>query len=123
MRSGRQKATNAPVTLTPNHEPSFWLAAQLRSIITDMSSGETTHCGHLHAQSQQPGIVAVWRPRLIVCEDCQHQLTVTDIDDKSCDRCHQHFAHGLTTGAIRPHPTLIVLFGLCDACHAKEAAK
>lgn len=114
--------TRPGFTVTRHHEPTLWLKQRLQVLGADLDAGNVTHCGHLMDRGAAPGIIALWKPRLAVCRDCQHRLRPGAEADRTCDRCGHHDPAGVTLSAVRAGNTVVVL-GLCDTCQRKEAAK
>lgn len=90
-----------------HHELSFWL----RSRLVDMTQPLPT-CGHA-----EPMFASLWRPE-VACALCAPTLRAQGDDDFRCDRCGV-VEHPITLGAI-VFQGLLVSFGLCSSCAAKE---
>lgn len=111
------------ITVVPTHESSFWLQLKIRETVQNLTAGLTRDCGHLQHPKTQVGVVALCQPHLIVCQPCTPQLVPDELEDHTCDRCRTYSPEGLHTGAVKPHPMLVIVFGLCRSCQAKEAGQ
>lgn len=101
-------ATRLSGTHVDHHEPSFWL----RSRLVGLTCRPLPTCGH-----NNPTFAALWRPE-VVCALCAPTLRAQGEDDFRRDRCGV-VEHPITLGAVVFH-ALLVSFGLCSSCAAKE---
>lgn len=106
-------------TFVSNHEPSFWLRSRAEDLPTRGRSGQLRPCPHLWPGA--PGYAVLWAPDRIVCPACLPTVSVTGDADRTCDRCA--VVADLAPAMVAAGPALLVVFGLCAACIAREAGQ
>lgn len=116
----RTTAASTGMAYLEGHEPSLWLRGQISDVVTGVRTRQVSTCGHL--TSTRPGIVALWARDRVVCEDCAPELRLTGDADNTCDRCAVVVDKGTTIHAhvMAPLPCLLLVYGLCPACHRRE---
>lgn len=103
-----------------NHEPSHWMRSRVAEMGQRAVAGRVEFCPHLGVGS--PVMMALWRPDLAVCLACSPQLWSGmrgTPDDGTCDRCGASDPDGVYGGALLLGAVLLA-FGLCDGCAARE---
>jgi hypothetical protein len=101
------------------HECSLWLRTRLVGLATGLLSGELELCPHLRPDDL--GIAALWDSEFVACGRCSGRFfRLTGDDDKRCDRC------GIVDQVVHPSivvdSNMLVMLGLCPACHRRELA-
>lgn len=116
----RALAADGNGTFEAAHEPSFWLRARLADLRTRHLTSQFKACPHLRVGV--PAVVALWAPDRVVCVPrCARTLRLTGDADRTCDRCGT-VADRVHPEIAAPSPGLVVVFGLCPACHRREGA-
>ena len=108
-----------------NHEPSWWLRSQLDELVDGWAREGVRACRHLRL-GQGVGIAALYRPDLLTCPDrCAHLFKLDGPADFQCDRCHEQSdtLAGIVYDTDLDGMRLLVLFGLCVDCEAKELGR
>ncbi len=114
----RQLADNQKMTFRDHHEPSLWLRNAVLGILGDLASGRTHPCAHVAAGL---GFACLWRPNLVGCGQCfGAQARPQGEENFRCDRC------GIVSQPLQTcmvsSGKLLIMFGLCNACHSREAS-
>lgn len=105
--------------LVDHHEPTVWLRSIVSNLARRIDRGTLPSCGHPALAAG--GAVTVWAPNVIRCRDCLKGNSLAGTaEDYRCDRCDR--ITDVCTGCIAaPWPgPLMVLFGLCNDCLARE---
>lgn len=110
-------ATAAGMRPLWNHEPSWWLRCRLVDLTTRLSTGTLPTCGHLAI----PASVALW-DGVARCRGCMPSSRLIGDADRTCDRCG-HLCRGVIYPVVLALGAVVVSFGLCPACHDREAAR
>lgn len=113
----------ADFTTLVNHEPSAWLRSTLGTLDSGLRSGRVAIDPHL--RRGDVGLVGLWRRDEVFCHGCapaELALEHGSTEDRRCDRC------GAVRATVRPYvlnieSLLVVMFGLCDRCHRREAGR
>jgi hypothetical protein len=117
----RQALLASSLECLDNHEPSYWLRTTVREIGERVLAGRVEFCAHLGVGSSV--YMAAWRPDLAMCRECSPQLwdgLRGTSDDARCDRCGQVVADGRINGGLLVLGAVLLTFGLCDECAARE---
>ena len=110
-----------PMRSIDNHEPSWWLRSTVDELGQRVVAGQVDFCPHLGVGSSV--YMALWRPDIAVCRTCWPRLWSGmrgTPDDAQCDRCGGHDRHGKINGGLLVLGAVILTFGLCDDCAARE---
>jgi hypothetical protein len=108
-----------------NHEPSWWLRAQLDALPARWETSGVRACRHLRP-GQGVGITALYRPDLLTCPGrCADLFKLDGPADFQCDRCHgqSDTLAGVVYDTDFDGMQLLVMFGLCPSCEAKELGR
>lgn len=112
-------------TLT-GHEPSWWLRSRLDALPERWQAEGVHVCPHVR-RNAGVGITALHRPDTLTCPDrkCSEVFRLTGPADHECDRCHEHAdtLAGAVYDTTLDRMRLLVMFGLCPACEAKELSR
>jgi hypothetical protein len=107
--------------------PSKWLSGRITEIDSMYRDGGLAGCPHVVADAAEPGVVALWRPTLVVCrrDEClQHLFDGRGLGERrTCDLCGRLSVsvHPMTAA---PHGFLngdaLGLWGSCCDCADRE---
>ncbi|HZM83837.1 MAG TPA: hypothetical protein VFC19_49595 [Candidatus Limnocylindrales bacterium] len=91
-----------------------WLRDQIAGVIACLEADTADYCEHIGA-SPQVMFTAAWRPARLVCLDCVQTLrSPTQVEDFTCDQCHQqHDTIHTRVTAIGP---VLFAYGRCTGC-------
>jgi len=91
-----------------------WLRDQISGVIACLEADTADHCEHI-GSSPQVMFAAAWQPGRIVCFDCVQTLrTPTQVEDFTCDQCHQrHDTIHTRVTAVGP---VLFAYGRCTRC-------
>jgi hypothetical protein len=108
-----------------NFEPSWWLRSQLDQLVARWETSGVRACPHLRP-GQGIGIAALYRPDLLTCPDrCADLFKLDGPADFTCDRCREQSDSlaGVVYDTYLAGMRLLVMFGLCPRCEAKELGR
>lgn len=113
----------------PNHEPSWWLRAQVDNMLAGWETNGVHACPHVKRSRRRPavGVTALYLPQVLTCPErpCANAFKLDGRADFQCDRCHEVFdgiagvVYDIHVDGLR----LLVMLGLCAACEAREVSR
>jgi hypothetical protein len=115
--------TTTPHRMVTNHEPSWWLRTQLDALPVKWQTSGVHTCPHVK-RNRGVGInvTALYLPDVLACPECIGVFKVEGSADHQCDRCHEQADSlaGIVYDTAIEDMRLLVMFGLCPDCEARE---
>jgi 5-methylcytosine-specific restriction endonuclease McrA len=109
-----------------NHEPSWWLRLQLDALVAGWEANGVRACKDIRRNpGHDVGVTALYRRDALACSDCLDVFRLKGSPDHECDRCHEQFdtLAGVVYDTHLEGMRLLVMFGLCPGCEAKEISQ